>query len=500
MKQIKLPVYAIIAFLAISILLSCTGKERDTLSELRYGFTTEPTTLDPLNPANTADGRSILFNVFEGLVKPNIDGTFMPCIAESWEIEQDSLVYNFTLRKNVLFHDGAPVTPADIKFSLDTARNANFTGLTNIDEVRITPENQISVILKSADPDFLPYLTIGIVKAETEDREKTITGSGPYYIESYAPQRNLVLRKFGKYWQKDIPHLDKITLVFFANYDTLMVALRGGSIDGTFITGSMAAQLDKNQFDIFNNRSAGVQLLALNNASGPLNDIRVRKAINHGIDVQGIIDAAFFGQGTPSGSPLIPGLSVYYQDSLSYSYNVQTAVDLLSQAGFNNTNKLALEITVPSNFTMHVDTAQVIADQLEKIGVNASIKLVDWPTWISNVYIGKQYQATIITLDSSSVSPRGFLARYHSQAADNFINFNNADFDGVYSAALSQTDLSERIKLYKEAQKIIADNAASVYIQDILYFITLKGGVYGGALDYPLYVIDFASIYRKNNN
>lgn len=490
----------IVFVIAVAAFLLCSCAANREKDGLRYGFTTEPTTLDPLNPANTADGRSILFNVFEGLVKPNIDGTFMPCIAESWTIEQDGLIYDFALKKGIVFHDGSALTPADVKFSLDAAIAANFNGLNNVKEVTIQGDKNIVIILKTKDPDFLPYLTVGIVKAGNADREKNIIGTGPFMVESYTPQKDLVLKKFDNYWHKQLPHLEKVTLVFFANFDTLMVALRGGGIDGAFVTGSMAAQLDHRQFDIIHNRSAGVQLLALNNAASPLDDIRVRQAINYGVDVQGIIDAAFFGQGVPSGSPIIPGLTLYYEDSLSYPYDPDKAISLLAEAGFNENNRLPLEITVPSNFTMHVDTAQVIVSQLEKTGINASIKLVDWPTWLSDVYFGRKYQATVITLDSPSVSPRGFLARYRSDSGENFINFNNAAFDKVYDAALTETDQEKNIQLYKDAQRIAAENAASVYLQDILYFIVLRGGVYGGALDYPLYVIDFASIYRKDKN
>jgi peptide/nickel transport system substrate-binding protein len=144
---------------------------------------------------------------------------------------------------------------------------------------------------------------------------------------------------------------------------------------------------------------------------------------------------------------------------------------------------------------MHIDTAQVIVGQLAKIGIDAGIKLVDWATWLSDVYRGRQYQATIISLDSENVSPRGFLARYRSGAGNNFINFKNVGFDRVYDAALVETDDEKRTALYREAQRIISDNAASVYIQDIFYFMAFRGGAYAGAVNYPLYVIDFASIY-----
>jgi len=471
----------------------------ESTAEIRFGFTTEPATLDPLNPASTADGRSILFNVFEGLVKPNTDGTLMPCIAESWTIEQEGLIYNFTLRDNIFFHDGSQLAPSDVKFSLDTAAAAGFSGLDNIQEVRIQKENEISVILKLKDPDFLPFLTIGMVKALNTDREKNVIGTGPFSVESYTPQRNLVLLKFDNYWQDNLPHLDKVTIAFFANFDSLMVALRGGSIDGAFITGAMAAQLDSGQFDLFHNTSAAVQLMALNNGAAPFNDMRVRLAINYGIDVQGIIDAAFFGLGVPSGSPIIPGLSVYYEDQ-SYYYNPELARALLAQAGYNNENKLSLEITVPSNYTMHVDTAQVIVSQLEKIGVNAEIRLVDWSTWRADVYLARNYQATVISLDSPTVSARSFLARYNSNSSSNFINFKNAEYDRVYGAVLTETDSAQRISLYKQAQRIIAENAASVYIQDIYYYIVFRSGTFTGVKNYPLYVFDFAEIYRKANN
>jgi peptide/nickel transport system substrate-binding protein len=148
---------------------------------------------------------------------------------------------------------------------------------------------------------------------------------------------------------------------------------------------------------------------------------------------------------------------------------------------------------------MHVDTAQVIVSQLAKAGINAAIKLVDWPTWLSDVYRGRNYQATIISLDSSNVSPRSFLSRYRSGSSSNFINFSSAAFDRVYDAALAESSEEKRAALYREAQRIISADAASVYIQDILGFRAFRTGAYGGVKNYPLYVIDFASMYGITN-
>ncbi|MCL2804457.1 MAG: ABC transporter substrate-binding protein [Treponema sp.] len=501
-SKIKKALLCVFAVLAIFTVIF-TGCARDrNAGELRYGLTTEPKSLDPLSPDNTADGRIILFNIFEGLVKPNTDGNFLPCIAESWITERNSLVYNFTLRENVLFHDGSFLKPTDVKFSLETAMKAGFDGLEMIEEISIRGDNNIIVTLKNPDPDFIPYMTVGIVKEENADREKNVVGTGPFYKESYTTQRNLVLKRFDDYWQQeeipaDMLRLEKITVVFFANYEAMLTSLRSGNIDGANLTGSHVAQLDHRHFDIIHNSSSAVQLLALNNAASPLDDIRVRKAVNYGIDVQEIIDAAFFGLGSHSGSPIIPGLSVYYVDSLGYPYEPDTAKALLAQAGYNN---LALEITVPSNYNMHVDTAQVIVNQLEKIGIEASIKLVDWATWLTDVYRSRNYQATIISLDSPTVSPRSFLARYRSGDSNNFINFSNNEFDIIYNSIMTETNTITRNRLYKDAQRAITENAASVFIQDILYYIVLRKGLYSGAKNYPLYIIDFSSIYGIDRN
>lgn len=464
--------------------------------ELRFGLTTEPATLDPLSPRNTADGRSVLFNVFEGLVKSDTEGNLRPAAAESWAVDKEARVYTFTLREGLLFSDGSPVRASDAVFSLNEAARQAFAGFSQIEKVEALDGRRFQIILKESDPEFLPYLTIGIVPEANGDREKNPIGSGPFVIESYTPQRSLVLVKNPRYWREGLPHLDRVVIPFVADTDALLLGLKGGGLDGATLTGSYIDQIEGGGFDIFTADSASVQLLALNNAVKPLDNALVRQALSYAVDAREIIDTAFFGRGEPSGSPLIPGLASYYDTSLRSPYPADTgkAKALLARAGL--ADGFPLEITVPSNYTMHVDTAQVIVNQLERVDVKATIRLVDWATWLSEVYQSRKYQATVISLDANNVSPRSFLSRYRSGESSNFINFSNADYDRVFDTVLTETDAAKRTALYKEAQRVISENAASVYIQDIKSFHVFAGGRFGGLLNYPLYVIDFASVYR----
>ena len=488
-----------IAALVLAALLSVSCARQDTgpaVPELRFGLATEPVTLDPLNPANTADGRSILFNVFEGLVKPDSYGNLVGAIAESFKIDDESLTYVFTLRPGVMFHNGQALAPSDVVFSLNTAISAGFTGLNRIANVEAAGSGEIRITLNEPDPEFLPFLTIGIVPENNPDRERNPIGTGPFMIEGYTPQQSLVLARNPNYWLEGIPRLERVTLVFSPDSDALLRGLLGGNIEGANITGAQLAQLNERDFNIFPFPSNMVQLMALNNTQPPLDDLRVRQAINYAIDISGIIDIAFFGQGEPSGSPVIPGLRNVYNETLRdpFPRDIEKSRQLMAEAGFPD--GFPLEITVASPFTMHVDTAQVIVNQLRVAGINATIRLVDWATWLSEVNRERRFQATIISLDSATVSPRGFLARYHSLSGSNFMNFRDAEFDRIFNEALTERDDQRRIWLYREAQRIISENAAAVFIQDILGFRAFTAGRFGGVVNYPLFLIDFASMYR----
>ena len=270
---------------------------------------------------------------------------------------------------------------------------------------------------------------------------------------------------------------------------------QAGSIDGFSASAATLSQLDEDEVNLYIEYSNAVQLLALNNSFEPFQNQQVREALNYAVSADEIIDIAFYGYGTKIGSGLIPALEKYYDDSLAdvYDQDLDKAKELLEEAGY--ADGFSFTITVPSVYEAHVATAEVIVNQLAQIGVNAEIKQVDWATWLESVYQGREYEATIISLDGSLAYPTSFLSRYVSDASNNFVNFASEAYDEVYAKAIAATTDEERVELFKEAQKILNEESASVYIQDIASFLVYNKN-FEGNVRYPLYAKDYTAIYK----
>jgi ABC-type dipeptide transport system, periplasmic component len=455
------------------------------------------TEVDHLDPylATSADTRSVLFNLFEGLVKPDTEGNLVPAVAASLpKISADFTTYTFQVRKGLVFHNGKKVTAADVKASLEAAIAAKLPGLAAIKSVEAQGESTVKITLAAPDNDFLPYLTVAVVPAGYADENTAPVGTGPFAFVSYKPQQELVLKKFSGYWKKDLPRLDKVSFKFESDSNAVILDLQAGSVDYGSIADNAVAQQFKASYAIQPSNSNAVQQLDLNQAFKPFADKRVRQALSYAIDAKEIIDTVNFGVGTPVGSPVIPAFTAAYDSSLTGAYkkDLEKAKKLLADSGY--ASGLKFTITVPSNYKVHVDTAQVIVAQLAAIGVEADIAQVDWPTWISKVYQGKDYQATIISVDGANLSPKSFLGRYVTGASGNFFNYSNAEFDTLFAKAGKEADAKKRLELYKQAQRILSADAANVFIQDIAGINVLKKGLDGRSV-YPLFVIDASTIY-----
>ncbi|MCR5724878.1 MAG: hypothetical protein K6G80_07330, partial [Treponema sp.] len=219
----------------------------------------------------------------------------------------------------------------------------------------------------------------------------------------------------------------------------------------------------------------------------------VRKALTLAVDKKEIIASALGGFGTPLYSNFSPVLGAYYNDELSdvLPYNIERAKELLAQAGY--ADGFTLEITVPGNYKTHVDTAQVIAKQLEKIGVNCKIKTVEWTTWLDQVYSKFNYQATVIAF-AGKLEPSEVLHRYYSTYKRNFTRYSNPEYDKTFDEAIKETDTAKRVSYYKYCQELLTKTAPAVFIADVNNTILLRKDVRGYET-YPVLFYNYSKMY-----
>ena len=483
----------------LTIALSgCTGdKEGGNSSQITIGIPQDlEDSLDP-HKAVAAGTKEVLFNIFEGLVKPTSDGDLIPAVASSYEETEGGKVYTFTLRDNVKFHDGSTVTAEDVKFSLDKCADASageplVAAFSNIESVNIVDEKTIEVVLKEADTEFLAYMTTAIIPASNENPDTNPIGTGPYKYVSRSPQENFVVERFDDYWGEPA-HIQDVTFKICANADSIVMDLEGGSIDMfARVTATQAASLSED-FEVLEGTMNLVQALYLNNAEAPFDNEQVRQALCYAIDIDEIKLMVSDGKGTQIGSSMFPAFGKYYMEELNDAYptDIEKAKELLKEAGYED--GFSFTITVPSNYQPHIDTAQVLVEQFKKIGVDAKIQLVEWDSWLSDVYQNRQFQSTVVGVDASNLTGASLLQRFTSDSPKNFINYSNEDYDAAFEKAIDSVEDEEKTTYYKECEKILSDTAANVYIQDLPEFVALNKK-YTGYEFYPLYVQDVSKL------
>jgi len=354
-------------------------------------------------------------------------------------------------------------------------------------------ESTVVITLNEPSNEFLSYLTVAILPADYTEQDTKPVGTGPFRFVSRTAQDSIVMEKFAEYWGTPA-YLDKVTFKIIENADSILMSLQSGAVDMFgHLTSYQVEQLGE-EFNVVEGTMNLVQALYLNHAEKPFDDIRVRQALCYAVDKQGIIDLAFDSYGSPIGSSMYPAFGKYFDESLSdyYEYNVEKAKELLKEAGY--ADGFSMTITVPSNYQPHVDTAQVIAEQLKAINVTAEIQLVEWGTWVSDTYGGRNFQSTVVGFDASTMTARALLERWTSDYPKNMINYNSAEYDELFAQALASYDDAEQTAIYRDMAKNLTENAANVYIQDMADLVAIRDGLEGVTF-YPIYVMDLSTIH-----
>lgn len=505
MKRITL---VLTLFLGVLLLAGCSNSkdkagDSDKKGEentLRVAMATEIDSLDPFK-MTAGDTETIMDQVFDGLFDVDTDGSLIPDLAESYSVSEDGKTYDFKLKKDVYFHDGKKFGAEDVLYTYDamaglTSKEPLSSKFAIIDKIDVIDDLNVRVHLKERQNGFI-YLTLRpIVEKDYKDNGTKPIGTGPYEFLSYTPGEGLKLKKFEDYHKKDhIAHFENLEVIRITDRQTMIMALKNKDLDlADRISAEEADQL-KDVCTVNNFPQNLVQVMGLNNDLKAFQDKNVRLALNYAIDRDEIIESAAEGKATKLFSSFSPALKEYFEDlGEYYPHDVEKAKALLKEAGYEK--GLSFKLTVPSDYKYHMNTAELIQSQLQKVGIEVTIDPIEFSSWLTKVYKDRDYEATVVGF-IGYLDPVQILGRYTSQNEKNYINFKSKDFDAAIANAEKSSTKEEEIKNIKKSQKILAEEAASVFIADPDNNQALRNGL-TGLKQYPIQKLNLEDVKLEN--
>ncbi len=462
--------------------------------------------VDGLDPHKTVAAATfqITRNLYDTLVQVDPQSHIQPDLATSWETSADGLLWTFHLRDDVVFHNGRKMTSADVKYSferiLDEATASPRAKDYRIIEGIETPDEATVIFtLKEPQAAFLSNLAYGWAAVVPPEAVETLrdqpVGTGPFQFVEWVKDSHIKLKRFDDYFLPGVPYLDEVTFRVISDGTTRLISLKTGEVD---VVPEVPAQevpsLEGNaDIEIIRVPFNGIQLLAINNARPPFDDIRVRRALNYAIDKGAVIEGAQWGHAVPIGSHMPPGSDYYVDLNDRYPYDPAKAKELLKEAGFED--GFETTIALPQPYDFHIHNGEVIAAQLAEVGITAELEIIEWGTYLEQVYFGRDYALTTLG-HTGRLDPDPFLNRYVSDSKENYMNHKNPHYDELVKEGAVTTDEERRHEIYAEMQRILADDAVAVYLLAPLSLVGVRKDVRGWQV-YPIDIYDLRTVYKQ---
>ena len=452
----------------------------------------DPPTIDPHLTTDATSAR-IIVEVFGGLVTidPSLD--IVPDLAESWDISEDGRVYTFYLRPDAKFHDGKPVTAHDVLWSLERVTNpltespvadqylGDIVGVkeklagdaTTISGVKFIDEHTVQMTIDDAKSYFLAKLTYptGFVldKENLEGNPRNWfrepNGTGPFMLKEYVVGETLVLARNENY-HLGPPKLEEVEFILSGGTSLLMY-----ENDEIHVAGVSLADLDRlsdPENDLFPEvktapASFSVNYIGLNVNEPPLDDVKVRQALNFAIDKREIASIVLGDLVEPADGILPPNFPGYSEGVRGYTFDPVRAKQLLAESKYGDDleNIPPITITTPGNFGANVSLdMEVILQMWERnLGITAEFQQTEYATFLKDLHKGR-FQMFDIGWIADYPDPENFLdILFHSESSNNHTHYSNPEVDDLLMQARVETDNVARYELYNRAEQMILDDA-----------------------------------------
>jgi ABC-type transport system substrate-binding protein len=453
-----------------------------------------------LDPALGYDTRSWFFeqHLFETLVAYDDRAALVPGLAERWETSPDGRRYRFTLLPDLVFSDGTPLTAADAVGSIERVLDPKtrsqgaeyFRGIVgaaayvdgsapHVAGLRGPDARTVEIELVEPDPLFLHKLALlfaAVVPAERaralgDDFTTQPLGSGPFVLREWRRGERIVLARNARYRRPDRPYLDGIVQQIGVNPELSWLMFESGELDVTGIPPAdfPAVLRDPKQAALTVHATAlETMFIGLNCQMPPLDDRRVRQALNYAVNKAGVI-ALLNGRGVEARGIVPPNMPGYHVDLAGYPYDPEKARALLAAAG------LAAGFTTEI-WTQGTDTdlkiAQKIQQDLTKVGVQLEIKSVAWSAFLEAIRQPRTVPVFDLGWSADFPDPSNFLdVLFHSGGANNHSFYANPEVDRLLEQARTMMDETARFRVDAAAERMIVDDAPIILLYHSITYV-----------------------------
>ncbi|MGB8880147.1 MAG: ABC transporter substrate-binding protein [Solirubrobacteraceae bacterium] len=469
------------------------GEAKDVQSgaKIRIGIAAGPVDLDPHTTTGLGD-QQLLENIYRGLTVLNPE-TLSPVgeIAASWVVSSDELTWTFKLRPEVKFHNGRAVVADDVKFSLERILDPKLhasaaADLSPIGAIEVIDSHTVALKLKNRYgilPVALqePAWSAIIPREAVPNLGTKPVGTGPFQWVSQVPKTSVTLQKFPDYWRKPLPYLAELDYQVIPDASDKLEALLSKQVD--FIDSvplALVAQVaNRSGITLVHFRSSWVNELGFNCRVKPFSDVRVRQAIAMALNKNELAKAATYGQGGPAQTMVAPASPIKVNVK-PLSYDPVRAKALLAEAGYPNGFSFSFSACGGAEFPDMQLASELIAYQLQAIGINATAPTEAAGVWVDNVITKHSYQGFICGL-VSGLDPDQHLYRYfRSDGLYNFSQYaSTPTLDRLLLEGRETIDPGQRSKIYSQACQILADQVPWIPLYWLPGLVAMASEVHG---------------------
>ncbi|HEY0918876.1 ABC transporter substrate-binding protein [Devosia sp.] len=441
---------------------AAVAQDFDPDATVRIGSLYEPQNLD--NTAGAGQGINEAFNgnVYEALFQLTDAGTVEPRLVDSFERSDDGLTYTFKLKPGVTFHSGDPLTAADVKYSIErvtaeASKSSRKKSLSTIASIE-TPDDATVVVTLSARSISLPYNLsyVWIVNDAAADITAAEDGTGPYALAEWRRGSALALSRYDDYWGEAASNAE-VVFQYFTDASALNNALLTNAVD--IITSvqspdSLAQFAGNPAFTVTEGASTTKELLAYNDRVAPFDNVKVRKALARAVDKARLLNSIWGEYGTLIGS-FVPPTDPWYVDLTGVDpYDPESAKALLAEAGYPDGFEFTLDTP---DYDPHPIVAQFLQAEFAKVGVKVNINIITANEWYTKIYQQHDFQATL----QEHVNHRDIV--FYGNP-DFYWGYNNPDVVKLIADAEAAGTEEEQVAKLTEANRIIAEDAASNWL------------------------------------